>query len=93
MILREALGVLHKSIEPLHLVLMQTLIVDLRISPDEYLKMYQGVASSVRAQARDGRSIRFPARILQPYVTREGISGSFLISFDEEMKFRAIDRL
>ena len=72
---------------------MQAMIVDLYISPEEYLKMYQGVASSVRARARDGRSIRFPARILQPYVTREGISGSFIIRFDDQMKFRAIDRL
>lgn len=72
---------------------MHSMIVDLHIPADEYLKMYQGVASSVRAMARDGRSIRFPARILQPYITREGITGSFLIYFDEEMKFRAIDRL
>lgn len=72
---------------------MQFLIVDLSISPEEYLKMYQGVASSVHAHARDGRSIRFPANILQQFVTRDGIRGSFQIIFDDNMKFQAIRRL
>lgn len=55
--------------------------------------MYQGVASSVHAHARDGRSIRFPANILQQFVTRDGIRGSFQIIFDDNMKFQAIRRL
>ncbi len=72
---------------------MHCLIIDIHIKAEEYLKMYQGSANAVRTHARDGRSIRFPARILQPYVTRKGISGSFRICFDEDMKFKSIDRL
>ncbi|MFL0809521.1 MAG: DUF2835 domain-containing protein [Agarilytica sp.] len=72
---------------------MQNLIIDLSIAPDEYLKLYQGVASSVRARARDGRSIRFPAHILKPFVTHDGVCGCFQIEFDNDMKFRSIHRL
>ena len=71
----------------------QSVIVDLNISPDEFLKLYEGIAENVNARARDGRRIRFPARILRSFVAREGVQGSFLIHFDDAMKFQSIDRL
>lgn len=68
-------------------------IVDLTISAEEYLKLYQGVARDVVGYARDGRSVRFPAKILQPYVTHDGIRGSFCISFDKDQKFSSIRKI
>ena len=73
--------------------MMDYLIVDLSISPDEYLKLYQGVAKDVFARARDGRNARFPAQVLRPFVTREGVRGSFCIFFDQNKKFESIRRL
>ena len=70
-----------------------SLIVDINISADELLKLYSGSANQVRATARDGRSVRFPARILQSFVTRTGVQGSFLILFDQNNKFKKIERL
>lgn len=71
----------------------QQIIVDLRISADEWLRLYRGQAYSVAALSRDGRRVRFPARILQPFVAREGVRGSFLIAFDKNGKFQQISRL
>lgn len=72
---------------------MQQIIVDLSISPDEWIKLYQGVATDVRTTARDGRSVRFPGRILSRFYLQNGIQGSFRILFDDKGKFTSIERL
>ena len=69
------------------------IIVDLSISTEEFVKLYQGAAQNVYAVSRDGRSIRFPANVLRPFVSHDGIRGSFCIYFDHEHKFQSIDRL
>ncbi len=72
---------------------MSEVVISLNIAADEYLKLYKGSARSVFTQTVEGRSIRFPANILQPFVTREGVRGRFIIEFDEQNKFRYIKRL
>ncbi|WBU39700.1 MULTISPECIES: DUF2835 domain-containing protein [Marinobacter] len=72
---------------------MQQIIVDISISPDEWIKLYQGVATDVRTTARDGRYVRFPARILSRFFLKDGIQGSFRILFDDQGKFASIERL
>ncbi|ALP54697.1 hypothetical protein Tel_01940 [Candidatus Tenderia electrophaga] len=67
--------------------------VILHISADEYLKFYSGAASTVVATTRNGLSIEFPAHILRPYVRHDGIHGEFVIEFDDNNKFVAIDKL
>lgn len=73
--------------------MMHSVIIDLRIPAQEYLKVYEGAAESVLVRARDGRKIRFPAHILKRFITRSGIEGSFVIDFDQRMKFQSIRRL
>ncbi len=72
---------------------MQEVMVQLRISADEYLKLYRGQATAVNTRAVDGRSVRFPAKILTPYVTRRGVHGVFIISFSDAGKFQDIRQL
>ena len=72
---------------------MQQIIVDISISPDEWVKLYQGVATDVHTRARDGRSVRFPARILSRFFLNDGVRGSFRILFDDAGKFTSIERL
>ena len=72
---------------------MQQIIVDISISPDEWIKLYQGVATNVHTRARDGRSVRFPARILSRFFLNDGVRGSFRILFDDAGKFTSIERL
>jgi len=74
-------------------VVSQTIEVSLAIPADEYVAMYQGSVRDVVARARDGRTVRFPARILQPFVTHQGIYGRFAIRFDESNRFAGISRL
>jgi hypothetical protein len=72
---------------------MQQIIVDISISPDEWIKLYQGIATDVHTTARDGRSVRFPARILSRFFLKDGIRGSFCILFDDAGKFVRVERL
>lgn len=72
---------------------MQQLMVRLSISADEYIKLYKGQARVVSTRAVDGRTVRFPASILTPYVTRQGIHGAFIIRFSDEGKFDSIRQL
>ncbi|HTN34817.1 MAG TPA: DUF2835 domain-containing protein [Marinobacter sp.] len=72
---------------------MQQIIVDISISPDQWIKLYQGLATEVNTRARDGRSVRFPARILSRFYLNDGINGTFRILFDDEGKFQSVERL
>lgn len=72
---------------------MQQIIVDVEISSEEWIKLYQGIATDVRTTSRDGRSVRFPARILSRFYLKDGIRGSFRIVFDDAGKFTSIERL
>lgn len=72
---------------------MKTIIVDLTISAEEYVKYYQMAGAVVAANSRDGRSVKFPANILQRFVMHDGIKGSFKIVFDDRGKFKKIERV
>lgn len=72
---------------------MQQIVVDLNISREEWLKIYRGETNLVYARSRDGRSIQFPANILNPYTSHSGVQGSFIIYFDERGKFHSLVRM
>ncbi|WP_253938432.1 DUF2835 domain-containing protein [Hahella sp. HN01] len=72
---------------------MRQIIVDIHISAEEYLNVYRGSAKNVNAISREGLRVQFPANILQRFVTREGIRGSFVITFDDGNKFHSIEQL
>ena len=72
---------------------MGSLIVDIRLPRDEYLKVYQSYVRQVRAVARSGESVRFPISVLQPFLTHEGVTGSFRLSFDSDHKFIGIEQI
>ncbi len=67
--------------------------VDLHIPAEELQRYYQGAASAVAAVDRHGRSIRFPASVLRPFVTRAGIHGRFCLQVDAGNRLRGIVRL
>ncbi|MCV6610031.1 MAG: DUF2835 domain-containing protein [Amphritea sp.] len=72
---------------------MPQVIVDLNISSEQYLAHYQGAVKDVLAYSRDGRRIRFPSSLLQPYLLHTGVRGSFLITFSNSGKFETIEKL
>ncbi len=72
---------------------MSEILIDLMISSQDYLALYQGIAKDVITKDRRGKTVRFPAKILRPFVTHHGISGTFRIEFDVNNKFKKITRL
>lgn len=69
------------------------ILVNLLITAEEYQRLYQGTVRDVLAHSVDGRRVRFPAMILRPYVTHNGISGRFRIIFDEGNRFQSIEKI
>lgn len=70
-----------------------TLIVDLRISADEFLRHYKGSARHVSCRARDGRRVQFPTAILQRFVSHDGINGSFRLELDDNNKLISVSQI
>jgi len=65
----------------------------LHISAHKYQEYYSGAVREVVAIASDGRTVRFPANILRPFVSQDGIHGEFAIEFDGNNKLVAIHKL
>lgn len=72
---------------------MQRVIVDLAISPNEYMHFYSGQIKQVVAHTPERRTVRFPANILQHVIAHEGIYGRFAIDFDDQGRFISISRV
>ena len=68
-------------------------IVPLHIAADAYRRLYSGDAQHVLARDQEGRKIQFPASSLRPFVTREGIRGTFIIRVDAQNKLTGIPRM
>lgn len=71
---------------------MQTVIVRLKISPERFQAYYQGEVDDLVTRATDGRMVQFPARVLRPFFSYQGIHGTFRITFDDHCRFQSIQR-
>lgn len=78
---------------PILLDMPQSLIIDLHISADEYLRHYRGSVNKVICTARDGRKVQFPSGVLQRFVTRDGIHGTFRLQIDDNNKLVGVERV
>jgi len=65
----------------------------LQISSEQYLAYYQGVAKNVIVRAHNGQTVQFPANVLQPFLTHDGIAGTFNLQIDEHHKFVGIQKI
>lgn len=74
-------------------LMSKRLTISINLSYDTFLHVYTGDAKYVVTRADDGRTVRFPAEILKPYLTRAGIQGRFIIYFDERNKFKSLQKL
>lgn len=72
---------------------MQRFRFHLRISAAKYLDYYRGAALNVVATCYDGRTIQFPASLLTPFVTPEGIEGVFELTCDDANKGAELRKL
>jgi hypothetical protein len=63
---------------------MQRFEFHLSISAESYLDYYRGAVKQVFARCPDGLSVQFPAALLQPFVTPEGIHGDFILTCGDD---------
>ena len=71
---------------------MDIIDVDIHLSPEEVQRAYEGV-DQVFAVALDGRSLRFPVRILWQFIGHDGIHGRFRIQYSPNKQFESVTRL
>lgn len=72
---------------------MLSLSFNLSIPAQEYLRVYQGTANRVLVRSKEGRTISLPARHLQPFLTHDGIYGSFVMEFNAQGQLLDLRRL
>ena len=72
---------------------MQELILDLALPAERYLAWYRGQAGRVMMNSRDGRRVSLPAHHLRPFLSHEGVYGSFVMRFTAEGKLVSLERL
>ncbi len=72
---------------------MDSIQVTVNIPRWQYLLWYKGIAQDVSAVTDDGRSVRFPAAILSPFITHNGVNGTFIIEYTSKGKFSTIKKV
>ena len=72
---------------------MRSIIVPLRIQPEEFQRLYEGNVKDVSARSIDGLRVRFPANILRPFVNHSGVAGTFAIHFSDDNRFHSIEKI
>ena len=65
----------------------------IRIEAEEIEKYYRGEARSVIVKATNGLKIQFPANLLLPHISHDGVNGHFLLNYDERGKAQSLRRL
>jgi Protein of unknown function (DUF2835) len=65
----------------------------LAISASKYLAYYEGAADHVLVTLANGQKMQFPADILRPFVSHEGIYGEFVLRVNAENKLEDIQRV
>jgi hypothetical protein len=61
---------------------MPVLLLDIALSAQSLLAVYQGRANRVLLHSRDGQRVNLPAHHLRPFLTHDGVYGSFALEFN-----------
>ncbi|WP_313056252.1 DUF2835 domain-containing protein [Pseudomonas lopnurensis] len=72
---------------------MPNLVLDIALSADRMKAVYQGRANRVLIRSRDGTRVSLPAHHLRPFLTSEGVYGSFELEFAEQGRLLRLRRL
>lgn len=65
----------------------------LSIDANQVQKYYRGEALSVLATTQNGVKVRFPANLILPHVTHDGIRGHFELNYQQNGKAISLRRL
>jgi len=58
----------------------------LHISAEAYLDYYRGLARHVIVRCTTGKTVQFPASLLQGFIAPEGVHGHFVLTCDAQHK-------
>jgi hypothetical protein len=72
---------------------MPSLVLDIALSAEKLLAVYQGRADRVLVFSRDGRRVSLPARHLRPFLEHAGVYGSFRLDFSDSGELLGLHRL
>jgi len=72
---------------------MPTAQFPLAIEASDIERYYRGIARNILVTTTTGLKIQFPANLILPYVTRYGVHGQFLLSYDQNGKAQSLQRL
>ena len=70
---------------------MKQISVSIYLTPSQVEDYYRGHARFVVAEAVDGRTVSLPIKVLHKYISKAGIRGHFIITTDENHKFKHIN--
>lgn len=72
---------------------MPSLVLDISLTAEEFVAVYQGRANRVLLRSRDGRKVSLPAHHLRPYLGHSGVRGTFELEFSGDGKLLNLRRL
>lgn len=70
---------------------MPELIIDLDITPGQMTQYYRGLIHVVQARAVNGKTVQFPAWVLQKVVAQDGVHGRYRLLFDDNNKLIGLE--
>ncbi len=65
----------------------------INISLQRYLEIYYSSVLQVIVKSHNGQKIQFPAKYIEPFVTKSGIKGNFRILYSAENKFIRMEKI
>jgi len=72
---------------------MPSLELDIALSAERLRAVYQGQANRILLRSRDGRRVSLPAHHLRPFLTHDGVYGSFELEFNSAGELLELRRL
>ena len=60
---------------------------------ENYYRHYRGIGQTMVVRCSDGTSVQFPARLMRPFISINGVRGTFMLTCDDEGKNAVIRRL
>lgn len=72
---------------------MPSLVMDIALSAERFLAVYQGRANRVQVRSRDGRRVSLPAHHLRPFLDHAGVHGVFELEFSAAGELIELRRL
>lgn len=65
----------------------------LHLDASEIERYYRGRARSILVSSSEGLKLQFPANLILPFVARDGVSGRFILKYDQNGKAQSLRRL